>query len=228
MNNIDNISPSFASTLAKSDLSSLMKDGVELGIDSLMDDGIAKDIPVVGTIVGLIKSSQNIGNWLFLKKILAFLTRLESVDRQQREKMINEIDNSKKYRKKVGDQLLFIIDSCEDDIKAEYIAVLFKAFINEKVTYDEFMKGSSIINRLTTVDFDRFIRDGLTTKDSDFIGVGLGYTKVSDIRVRDNTYYSDLKRENNMNGYAVDGGEVEVELSRIGEILIDVFYNYIT
>ncbi|MFR9546123.1 MAG: hypothetical protein SNJ29_11170 [Rikenellaceae bacterium] len=223
MSNIDNISPSFASTLAKSDLSTLMKDGVELSIDSLMDDGIAKDIPVVGTIVGLIKSSQNIGNWLFLKKILAFLTKLESVDRQQREKMINKIDNSKTYRKKVGDQLLFIIDSCEDDIKAEYIAVLFKAFINEEVTYDDFMKGSSIINRLTTVDFDRFVKFGADMYDTDFIGVGLAYTRMSKIRVSDTKYYADRKQEDLVDGYAVDGGEVEVELSNIGEVLMGIF-----
>lgn len=223
MSNINNISPSFASTLAKSDLSTLMKDGVELSIDSLMDDGIAKDIPVVGTIVGLIKSSQNIGNWLFLKKILAFLTKLESVDRQQREKMINKIDNSKKYRKKVGDQLLFIIDSCEDDIKAEYIAVLFKAFINEEVTYDDFMKGSSIINRLTTVDFDRFVKFGADMYDTDFIGVGLAYTRMSKIRVSDTKYYADRKQEDLVDGYAVDGGEVEVELSNIGEVLMGIF-----
>ena len=219
MINIDNVSQSFKSTLVDSDLSSLVKDGAEYGIDSLINDGIVKDIPIIGTFVGLINTTQNISTWLFLKKIIAFLRELDGVDKSKRERMINKIDSSKKYRKKVGDQLLFILDSCEDDIKAEYIAYLFKAYIKEEVSYDKFIKGSAIINRLTTADFDKFINHIIIDiEDTEFIGVGLAYTYTSEINVDDNEDYK-CPTPN----YKVSGGETEIEITSIGVLLKKIF-----
>lgn len=233
MSSIDNISKSFAETLAKSDLSSLVQNSAEIGIDTLMKDGIAKDIPIVGTVVELIKTTQNISNWLFLKKIIAFLKNIDDIDIIKREEMITKIDNDPKYRKKVGDQLLFIIDSCEDDIKSEYIAILFRAFITEmpliyisnchsKVTYNDFIKGSSIINRLTTSDFDRFVKQKIIyVDDSEYIGVGLAYIITSEVKIMQNEY--DRFDGDTELAFKASGGDVNTEITEIGKILKCVF-----
>lgn len=219
MDRIDCISPSLTSTLVKSDLSSLVKNGAELGIDSIMKDGVAKEIPIVGTIVGLIKSTQSIGNWLFLRKIISFLKELNDIEIRKREEMINKIDDSKKYRIKVGDQLLYIIESCDDDLKAEYVAILFKAFINEQVSYDDFIKGSSIINKLTIADFDKFINNKTQFVDeTEFLGVGLTFTYTSEISVDENDDY-----KSSGPSYIVKGGETVIETTPIGNLLIQVF-----
>jgi hypothetical protein len=41
--------------LASDDTKALVADYTELGIDALLEDGIAKNIPIIGTIVGIAK-----------------------------------------------------------------------------------------------------------------------------------------------------------------------------
>ena len=171
-------------------------------------------------MVGIIKTTQNISNYLFLKKIIAFLNGINNISPIKRMKMINEIDNSIKYRKKVGENLLFILDHCENDIKAEYIANLFKAFLDKVVTYDEFLKGSAVINRLTTADFDRFIQqDQLFTDDSEFIGAGLIFLSIEPIKVN-NEIEGDW---DDPQTFSTTGGEIEPEFTPIGKLLRKVF-----
>ena len=45
-------------------------DLTELSIDSLMDDGILKDLPIVSTIIGVLKISKNIHDRNLLKQTL--------------------------------------------------------------------------------------------------------------------------------------------------------------
>ena len=57
---MDKLIPAFETSLFDSNLTDLANDAVEFGIDSLLDDGIFKDIPIVSTIVGVAKTAQYI------------------------------------------------------------------------------------------------------------------------------------------------------------------------
>ncbi len=222
MDELDKVSISLNDTIVDSNLADFAKDGLELGIDSLMKDGILKEIPIIRILVGLINSTQNISNRLFLKKIISFLRGISEIPADKRKKMIDKIDKSKKYKNKVSEKLLFIIEHCEDDVKSEYIAHLFKSFIKEEATYDEFINGTSIINRLTTADFNRFIKqEQLYIEDSEFIGVGLTYVLYDPITVT-NEITGDWDDPQNFHTY---GGELEVYSTKIGDKLKKIFAN---
>ncbi|MGZ8172410.1 hypothetical protein [Methylobacter sp.] len=49
---MDNIETSFITTIARSDLSNVARDLTELGLDSIFEEGLLKDIPVLSTIRG--------------------------------------------------------------------------------------------------------------------------------------------------------------------------------
>ena len=61
---MDKLVPAFETTLFDSTLSDACSDLAELGIDSLLDDGLFKSIPVVSLLIGVGKTAQN----LFPKK----------------------------------------------------------------------------------------------------------------------------------------------------------------
>lgn len=56
---MDQIIPSFKKTIFDGSKDSIV-DLTELGIDSLLDDGLLKDIPIVGLLVGVKNTAQNI------------------------------------------------------------------------------------------------------------------------------------------------------------------------
>jgi hypothetical protein len=68
----DNIQNSFNTTLVDSNLENLGIDISELALDSVLKDGLLKDIPIVGTIVNFVKLGVNIHDRLFLKKYCHF------------------------------------------------------------------------------------------------------------------------------------------------------------
>ena len=63
---------------------SMITDVGEAIMDSALDDGILKDIPILGSIVGAGKCIKNIGDVLFTNKLIAFLTGLKDADAEER------------------------------------------------------------------------------------------------------------------------------------------------
>jgi hypothetical protein len=225
----DNIQNSFNITLTDSNLENLGIDISELAIDSVLQDGLLKDIPIVGTIINLSKFGANIHDRLFLKKLLSFLNKLESVPSEKRKELIQNIESSKKYRMKVGEKLLYIIDTCEDYEISELVGLLFKAFTEEKVSYDDFLKGASVLKKLSMSDFKWFIKERKShyfnlDDVGDLISSGLfelHYEQVS-VQVEDETDRKTLMEGGKKYKSDVDGG-VSVYLSRAGEVILEIF-----
>lgn len=228
----DNIQESFENTLTDTNLMSIGVDISEIAIDTVLKDGLLKDIPVVNTIISLSKFSANIQDKLFLKKILTFLNSLKDISPKKRKEMIEKIDESKEYRIKVGEKLLYIIDSCDDYEISELIGILFQSYIEEKITYDDFLKASSVLNKLSISDFKWFTKErshhNFDLGDvGDLISSGLfelSYEQL-DVRVMEEDDYKMLRENPNADKYKaeVEGGGISVFLSRAGEVILEIF-----
>ena len=70
---MDKIVPAFETTLFDPTLSDACIDMAELGIDSLLDEGVFKSIPIVSVLVGLGKAAQNIHDRNLLKQTIKFI-----------------------------------------------------------------------------------------------------------------------------------------------------------
>jgi len=228
----NNIQKSFDETLADCNLLNLGIDISEIAIDSILQDGLLKELPIVGTIINLSKLSANIQDKLFLKKILTFLNGLRDISPEKRKEMIEKIDKSKEFRIRVGEKLLYIVDSCDDHEISELIGILFRSYIEEKINYDDFLKASSVLNKLSISDFKWFTKDrkyhNFDLSDiGDLISSGLFelYYEQLDVRVIEEDDYKKLRENPNADKYKteVEGGGISVLLSRAGEIILEVF-----
>jgi len=228
----DNIQNSFNTTLTDSNLENLGIDMSELAIDSVLQGGLLKDIPIVGTIINLSKFGANVHDRLFLKKLLSFLNKLESISPNKRREFIEDIERSKKYRMKVGEKLLYIIDACEDYEISELVGLLFKAFTEEQITYDDFLKGASVLKKLNMVDFKWFVKERKShyfdlNDVGDLISSGLFelYYEQIQVSIEKEDDYKKIREYPNTPEYKagdIDGG-VSVHLSRAGEIILETF-----
>lgn len=215
--NKHNVPDSFQETITNTDLSDISKDLVESSIDSFLTDGVLKEIPVVKSIIGVIKVSSNISEYLFLKKIISFLNGIKDIDPQKRKKVIDKIDISKKYRIKVGEKLLYILDRSDDYEKAEYIATLFVALLEEQITYDDFIRGSNAINTLSIPDFKLFLsydnhQINYIDNSSIFSSLGLISNYVDDVHIEDDE-----------DGSTRGWGNLASELTSLGKLIREIF-----
>jgi len=138
--------------IKNSDLPSLAKDYAELAIDGIMDDGILKDLPLVGSLIGVMKFSNSVNKHLATKKLYKFLYELHSIPLEKRVKKIDEINSSKKYQSSVGEMIFELLDRIESDGKPEIIGKLFCAVIEEKIEYQTYLRLAHIVNRIFYYD----------------------------------------------------------------------------
>ena len=146
---MDKIIPSFSSSLFDGSKDSI-GDIVEIGIDSLLDDGLFKDIPIVNMLVGVKNTYQNIHDRNLLKQTLAFIKQFNSgtIDQNKLIKYKELINSdSKKAEKELG-RVLIILNSTVDMEKSQMLANLYKAYINEKINWNQFCEFSEIIKML--------------------------------------------------------------------------------
>lgn len=217
MPELKELTNSFEKTLKDSDLQNVTTSLSEVALDSLMEDGIIKDIPVIGTIVGAGKVALGIRERLFLKKIIYFISELKTISITKRLRMIEEIDSSQKYRIKVGEKLLYIIEKCDDYEKSQIVARLFSAFIEEIITYDEFLRSASVVERIITEDLMKFVNDDWDRLNIDeageYLNSGLAVLESPEISVEDQWDHKASDK------YVVNGGELTAYISNIGLVI---------
>ena len=216
MPELSEYSSAMESTLKNADLKSISINLAESLVDNLIEDGFAKEIPIIGTLLGVGKVFTGLREQLFLKKIIFFMSELADVPADKRFEMITSIDESDTYRTKVGEKLLYIIDTCEDHEKAQLIAAMFRAFIEEDLNYDEFLKSAQIIDNIILSDLIWLVnskeeRFGLEDAQI-FLNTGLLIIEPLEISVQDQW---DHKRRHEK--YLVEGGEITAFISELGK-----------
>lgn len=240
MSELNKLSSSLDHTLKDSDLQNVTIGLAEVFADSLIEDGIARDIPIIGTVIGLGKASMGIKEILFLKKIIYFISELKNISATKRYEMIDKIDKSGKFRTMVGEKLLYIIDKCEDHEKSQVIALLFSAFLSERISYDEFLRASHIVDQVILEDLKWFIEcgwekddgwkyrvedrdDHLTLNEAGNIATsGLVELVSPDVMIRDQ---DDWKKASEP--YIVEGSELTVRISEIGKKIRDILKDHL-
>jgi hypothetical protein len=227
MNELNNLSSSLEKTIKDTDLQNVTIDLAETITDSFFNDGIGKDIPILGTIIGLAKSAINLKDRLFIKKLIYFLVNLNSIPKTKRKEMIDLTDSSDKYTIKVGEKLLYIIDKCDDHKSAEKVGKLFNTFLNDSITYSEFLRAATIIDKVFSEDLELFLKESTENLEkadpynedpfSDFqhrlVNAGLLSSSIDPISVEDQDDWKMSDR------YVVRGGKASVYLTEIGSTL---------
>lgn len=217
---------SFSETIKKSNLSALTGEISEAFIDTIINDGVLREIPLISSILGLNKAILTIKDRLFLKKIISFLNGIKQIDVKKRSKIINEINEGKDQKIKVGDKLIYILDKCDDHIIAQYIAQLFCGLLEERISYSDFLKGSKVIQTINLGDLEYFLNTSKTVfertesaeeapheDDIPFINVGLIGFGTNNLRIRYNKNWDDSDK------YSLEGGETTFYLTSIGKVI---------
>ena len=225
----EDIQGSFDKTLRKSDLKDIAIDVSDASIDTFMKGGLLRELPIIRILVSLAQTGANIHDRLFLKKIASFLYGIKDVDTAERQAMIDEIDNSQKYRLKVGEKLLYLIDSCKDYESSELVSMLFSAYLQGTITYSDFVECAEITADMSIENIRNFIESyhafmhvedvgflmhtGLMTLSYEGIDVNVEKEDDNDVLMDGGLPYK----------AQVDGGELWANPTHAGEIIYKTF-----
>lgn len=162
-------SKSLEFSIQSGDLGQLSGDISEAVIDSILKDGLLKEIPIIGTVVGLFKVGISFRDRNYLKKIYKFLFELKDISQKDREEFSKSISASSKKVNDFFEKLLYLIDRLDDIEKAEIVGKLFSSLIKEKIKVDDFLRIASMIDKafigdLKYLDF-RYGDDKKMTKE---------------------------------------------------------------
>lgn len=146
--------------------------------------------------------------------------------------MIEMIDKDERFKINVGEQLLYYIDSCRDHESSEKLGILFKAFLEEIISYDDFMRASNVIEKISNEIFNDFLEmkgEVLLIDAGSFLSEGLVYVDYSTIKINffRGPYIGDLRGAkssiNSAENAEIDPLSGSVEVSEVGRIILKVF-----
>lgn len=149
-----NIIPSFKDSLFSKNTDILI-DVSEYTIDNLIKaSDTLTDFPIIKTIASVLKGAYNIYDRNLLKNTLVFIQELNSgtIDEDKYIAYKTTLEhNPSKCERELG-RVVLILNNIIDINKAKMLAKLYKAYINEILTWEKFCEYSEIINRIFMED----------------------------------------------------------------------------
>lgn len=142
----------------------LSVDYSEIYIDDLIENEALKEIPLVKSVIGVIKAGISINQFWFAKKLLTFIQEFNSktIDPEKKEKFQRRIEEDDKFRKKVTEQTMVFIEKHIVLTKTKISAKLFSAFVEEEISFEEFIALNISVEKMHPDSF-QFLNELSTT-----------------------------------------------------------------
>jgi hypothetical protein len=146
-NHIDDIGSSLMETVSSNGLSEILEDIGEITLDSFLEDGVIKDLPVIGTVVRLGKTLHSIRDFFFVKKVWAFLKGVNEIPYKQRKAFVDKLKKDEKYEHRAGETITMLLDRYDNLQKPSFMAKLLGAYAQGEIDFSEFLRLSTAIDR---------------------------------------------------------------------------------
>ncbi len=157
----------------------LSKDYAEIGLDSLLDENLLKEIPIIKTLVSIIKTGVAIKERFFIKKFLVFLKEFKTGNTNENtlEQFKNNFEKDEGFKNKITEQILIILEELDSVKKSKILAHLFSFYLKKEFDWQYFIVLSSCLKNLQEITYN-FV-EILSKKEFNFsINSGL---KVSEV-----------------------------------------------
>lgn len=133
-----NIGESLIESMSSSATVDTISEVAEFALDSTLNEGILKDIPVFGWIVKGTRVVLDVRDRILLKKIALFLRQLNAIDETQRIDFVKRILHNDTEKRKFGEKLILLLDRQESFEKSDYLGSLFVAYVRGTIERWEF------------------------------------------------------------------------------------------
>ena len=122
----------------------------ELLLDSRMDEGLLRDIPVLSMGIKIYKSMAALNNHYELMKLLAFIKQVsDNINtEEEKNKLFEKINKNKKKYNKSLEQIIYILSHYNNTEKAEILGRFYVAFLKDQIDFEQLQMYAEIVNQL--------------------------------------------------------------------------------
>lgn len=207
----------------------LFADLTEVGLDTLQENEIIKEIPILGSVVNIARGVNSYRERVFLNKIKIFVEKIGTTTEEQRKRLVDESQKSEQSKSRLGDAVFTTIEQSDSVFKIELMAVAFEAFLKKE--FDEYyLRSLSHIIKNTFSDDLRYI---IETKASAidyyaFVGTGLvdSYSQPTKSQIEEENHYKDLEGLDRLSEYEPEAVRINYKLSKVAEHLRRTWSKY--
>ncbi len=217
-----NLEVSLIDAVAGDNLKDLALDYSEIVLDSFLKNECVKDIPFFGTLYRTYRATLSIRENIFAKKVYSFLFQLKDIPQQERKAFTEKVTKDENLKYKLGETLIVLLDKLDNLNKPEIIGNLFKAVIEENLSYDLFLRLSSMVYRAFLPDiisYKQFLTEDPQQKFNQEELVNVGILKISLVEKSRNS--SVLSKKNEHEKYQ----KIECRLTQYGALILKYGFN---
>lgn len=129
----------------------LAVDYSEIALDSIFDDSILEEVPIIKTIVSTYKIGKSIQERHFVKKLTIFLKEFHSgkIDEKKLQDFKQKFSTNNKYQSQVMEHITVFNDRFIDSQKSVILANLFSAYIEDKMDWTFYTELAHCLERLS-------------------------------------------------------------------------------
>lgn len=130
----------------------------EIFIDDIIHNEAIKEIPIIKSIVGVIKGGISISQFWFAKKLLIFIREFNSgqIKLEKVQSFKKKLNEDQKLGKRVAEKLMIFIDRNIEIKQTQIIANLFKAYVNQDISFEELNNILITLDKLNPKSFNAF------------------------------------------------------------------------
>lgn len=154
------IEKSLVNVLGESPALDIAADVGEHMLDEILTNGPLKDIPFFGSLLKLWRAGSHVKDYLFARKVSKLLAPLATIPEKDRQEFVDRLNRDPKFKQRVGEHLLMVIDRLDDMGKPELVARALKAYILGRINFESFQRLTFAVDRC-------FITDLPHLKDTD-------------------------------------------------------------
>jgi hypothetical protein len=118
----------------------------EVGLDSFLEEGVLKEIPVLRIFLAARKTWTAIHDQLFLRKVASFILAAPKFTKEERKSFAREHLRDQKKIKKLGAAIVVILDKLDDLEKPAILAKCFAALVRKKIDVQTFRRLAAAID----------------------------------------------------------------------------------
>ena len=140
------------------EISDIVGQYAEIGLDAMIEDGIFRDIPIVSTFATVYRLGSNIRDKHAAVKLVAFLNEFSKgiLDEEKRKEYQAKFASNEKFRNQELSYIMILIDRYISLEKPEMLAKLYLAYLDGVIVWEEFTMYAEVIDRILLLDYLTF------------------------------------------------------------------------
>lgn len=132
----------------------------ELGLDTLVEQGAFSGVPILGLITGIGKTILNVRERNFVKQTAAFANSFNTgnITEEKYEEYKRKITDNPEFGEKELGRIILLVDAMFDEERSRLLGKVYAAYVNEDMSWDEFLEMSDVVSRMYVPDIKLLFR----------------------------------------------------------------------